>query len=591
MLAMAASLAVAARQSPQVTPPQQPPVFRSGTDVIRVDATVIDRRGNPVTTLTADDFEVFDGGHPQPITSFKLVEASGRAPDDDMSLEIRNPGHAAAEAARDDVRVFLIFWDEYHIAPFVNTTRARDALTDVVLKAFGPTDLVALMEPLLPLDAIRFTRDRRDLARQVHELRGRRGLYFPPRSDVEAAHLREMRYIEPIRMQVSVTAVKAAAAHLGTLRDGRKSLIVVSEGLQAPSDVMLDLIRLANDSNTAIYVVDPRGLQVQGGLSMFLQTIAYGTGGEPLTSNDIPAAFARVVRQSSAFYLLGYSMSNTPMDGRFHDIKVRVKRPGLDVRSRAGYWAPRATEVARAKAAAAAAVPRPEVSAAMSALAARSSPRVVDLWAGTLRGADGQARVAVAWTPRDAQTDSLPVAAQVSVTATSASGTSFDGPIDSGGTAFAAPPGPLRLAATIRDNAGAVIDRDVMVVAVPDPAATALAVTTPVVYRARNPAELRAIAAETTPPVYAGRDFVRTDRLLVFFSTLGAADIGRVGATLMTAAGVKLTDLPVQPDPRRRGYLIDLPLSTLARGEFVVSIDASRGDDRAEALVAIRVVR
>jgi VWFA-related protein len=589
--AAAASLSAALHSSPrQDAPAQQPPVFRTGTDLIRVDVTVIDRRGNPVTTLTADDFEVLDNGQPQPITSFKLIEATGQAPDDDMSLPIRNVGHAAAEAARDDVRVFLIFWDEYHIDPFAGAARARDALMHVVLEAFGPTDLVAFMDPLLPLDAIRFTRDRRDLADQVRRLRGRRGVYIPPRSGIEEAHLMEMRYIERIRNQVSVSVVQAAAVHLGTLRDGRKSLIVVSEGLGAPPDVMRDLIRAANDSNTAIYVVDPRGLQVQGTLSSFLQTVAHETGGEPLVSNDIAAAFNRVVKQSSAFYLIGYAMSGTPMDGRFHQIKVRVRRPGLDVRSRSGYWAPRATEVARAKAAAAAATPPPAVNQALSALPPEGSPHAIDLWVGSAPLGDGIARVTIAWSPREARDEGLPAPAAVAVVASSASAQTFEGRVDPAGTSFQASPGPLRLAVTVRDKDGAVIDREVRVVSVPEPGAPALALTTPVVYRARNPAELRAITAQSQPPVHAGRDFERTDRLLVSFATYGPLENGRIAAALLSRSGVKLADLSVQPDPGRHGYLIDVPLSSIARGEFVVSIEANRGSERTEALVAIRIL-
>lgn len=588
--AIAASLSVAARPGPQDPPPQQPPVFRTGTDLIRVDVTVIDRRGNPVTTLSADDFEVRDNGQPQTISSFKLIEANGQPPDNDMSLPIRSVGHAAAEAARDDVRVFLIFWDEYHIDPFVGSARARDALTRVVLEAFGPTDLVAFMDPLLPLDAIRFTRDRRDLAEQVHRLRGRRGVYFPPRSGIEEEHLREMRYIERIRNQVSVSVVQAAAVHLATLRDGRKSLIVISEGLGGPPGVLRDLIRAANDSNTAIYVVDPRGLQVQGALSSFLQSIAYETGGEPLVSNDIAAAFKRVVKQASAFYLLGYAMAGTPMDGRFHEIKVRVKQPGLDVRSRSGYWAPRATEVARAKAAAVAATPPPAVTEALATLPPQSSPHAVDLWAGSAPLANGLAQVTVAWIPREAREDGLPVPASVSVLATSASGQAFEGRIDPAGTSFQAPPGPLRLAVTIRDKDGAIIDRELRVVPVPEPGRPAVGLTTPVVYRARTPAELRAITSQPQPPVHAGRDFERTDRVLLSFATYGPLENGRITAALLSRTGVRLADLPVQPDPGRHGYLIDVPLSSIARGEFVVSIEANRGSERAEALVAIRVL-
>src|SRR6187399_1120199 len=84
----------------------------------------------------------------------------GGTPADDMSLPIRSSFHAAAEAARDDIRVFVIFWDEYHVGEMAPAIRARQALSNFVQFAFGPTDLVALMDQLTPTDAIRFTRDR-----------------------------------------------------------------------------------------------------------------------------------------------------------------------------------------------------------------------------------------------------------------------------------------------------------------------------------------------------------------------------------------------------------------------------------------------
>jgi hypothetical protein len=199
--------------------------------------------------------------------------------------------------------------------------------------------------------------------------------------------------------------------------------------------------------------------------------------------------------------------------------------------------------------------------------------------------------VTLAWAPREAQLDATPVAARVDVIAESAAGVAFEGRVDAGGTSFAAASGPLGLAVTIYDKDGEVIDRNTVVVPVPDASARALALSTPVVYRARNPSELRAITAGPNAPVYAGRDFDRTDRMLVSFGTFGAFEGGRSTAVLMTRTGTKLADLPVQPDPRRGGYLIEVPLSSIARGEFVVSIEATRGDERAQALVAMRIVR
>ena len=59
-----------------------------------------------------------------------------------------------------------------------------------MLTAFGPTDLVAIMDPLTPSSAIEFSRDRRALADRIHRLEGRRGVYLPPRSAAEEAAAR-----------------------------------------------------------------------------------------------------------------------------------------------------------------------------------------------------------------------------------------------------------------------------------------------------------------------------------------------------------------------------------------------------------------
>ena len=78
-----------------------------------------------------------------------------------------------------------------------------------------------------------------------------------------------------------------------------------------------------------------------------------------MNTNTPERALRQVVREASAFYLLGYSSARNPQDGKFHKIGVKVKRPGIDVRARRGYWAPNATELekARTEAAAAEAIP------------------------------------------------------------------------------------------------------------------------------------------------------------------------------------------------------------------------------------------
>jgi hypothetical protein len=74
---------------------------------------------------------------------------------------------------------------------------------------------------------------------------------------------------------------------------------------------------------------------------MNLRALADVTGGFALTnSNSFDQAFDRIVRENSSYYVLGYTSSNDRRDGRYRRLQVRVKRPGLQVRSRGGYLAP-----------------------------------------------------------------------------------------------------------------------------------------------------------------------------------------------------------------------------------------------------------
>ncbi len=113
----------------------------------------------------------------------------------------------------------------------------------------------------------------------------------------------------------------------------------------------------ANRSNTAIYAVDPRGLStgefdiadnISGRTSQAaltstmdtLRTLAENTDGRAIVNrNDLGKGMQQIIRDASAYYLLGYNSTQAPQDGKFHEIKVRVKRPGVQVRARKGYWA------------------------------------------------------------------------------------------------------------------------------------------------------------------------------------------------------------------------------------------------------------
>jgi VWFA-related protein len=575
-------------------PPQpQRPVFKTGADLVRVDVVVLDRHGQPVTSLTTNDFELQEEGVAQEIRAFQFVKADGQPePNNELSLAIRSRSHAATEAARDNVRLFLIFWDEYHIGQMASATRARNALMQFVRTAFGPTDIVAFMDPLTPIDALTFTRDRLELFERTRKLIGRAGVYVPTRSAVEDAHL-ERGDVERLRSEVTISALKAAAVHLGGMRDGRKSIILISEGLRGmmrDSTAMLtDLVRTANDNNPAIYAVDPRGFGPQRFASLF-EGVAADTGGQFFRSNDLTESFGRVVRESSGFYLLGYSPLERPLDGRFHKIRVRVKPSGLEVRARSGYWAPSVSEMESARKKAVEAELPPDVQKALGELPSASARRAIDLWIGTAVQED-QPVVRLSWSARPPVSGNA-VAASVTLTAAHDETTVFDGAIGADGGSFAAPPGPLKLTVTVRDSAGDVVDKETRTIAVPDPA-SALWISTPAVFRTQNALEYRTLDRSLTARAFPGREFARSDRLLVRFFVHGsAASAATVSARMLSQWGKDLAELPLtRPPQQASAYEIDLPLSAVARGEFLIAVTAATGADRVRAFIPLRVAR
>ena len=71
-----------------------------------------------------------------------------------------------------------------------------------------------------------------------------------------------------------------------------------------------------------------------------LHELAENTDGRAIVDrNDLDVGMKQIMRDSSGYYLLGYNSTQAPTDGKFHSIKVNVKKKGLDVRARKGYWA------------------------------------------------------------------------------------------------------------------------------------------------------------------------------------------------------------------------------------------------------------
>ena len=183
-------------QQPQTPPPPDQPIFRAKVNLVRVDVTVMDRDGEPLENLQPSDFQVKEDGVLQTVETVQFVRLSGSTPSDMReSIAIRSAAHANAEAAKEDVRLFVLFLDDYHVdkAPQVMIPLRR------TLKAFvdkiGPYDLVAVMDPLTPLTHIAFTRDRNRILEIVQKFEGRRG------AAVAAQHVGAARRCDARRTQ------------------------------------------------------------------------------------------------------------------------------------------------------------------------------------------------------------------------------------------------------------------------------------------------------------------------------------------------------------------------------------------------------
>ena len=305
ILLLTAGLAAQEQKPVPESPPQQP-IFRAGTDLVRVDVTVTANGDKPVADLTLEDFEVTDDGVPQTVETLKFVQVDGtRTSNLDEPLEIRSKQHALLEAARDDVRLFAIFLDDYHIdkRPEI-TLPLRDALTKFV-NQLGPNDLVALMEPLTTLYDLKYTRSKPDLLARIRTFEGRRGETFPVKSVIEEAQLTQRNWME-LRSGVTLSALKALATQMGGLRDGRKSILFFSQGPGvrpgSPNDELMNEIdEAANRGNVTIHVIDPRPLGTVGfGGDAILRRLAADTGGRAIVNTNNPTEqLAGVIRKAA----------------------------------------------------------------------------------------------------------------------------------------------------------------------------------------------------------------------------------------------------------------------------------------------------
>jgi VWFA-related protein len=283
-------------------------------------------------------------------------------------------------------RLITIVFDVSSMQP-EDVQRAVDSANKYVEEKMSAADLVAVATVGSTLSVLTdFTADRTKVASALNTIASTDGTSVAT-ADASTADTDETQAtatddttvadaaeLDMFNNDVRLRALKTLAEALSPIEQ-KKSILYFSAGMQrSGQDNQVELrsaINAAVRANVSIYAIDTRGLQavVPGGdarqasgrgQSLFsgrgvqqqfdqlassqetLTTLSSDTGGRAFTdTNDFGEAFARVQRDMSAYYLLGYSSTNTTKDGRFRRIQVRVKRDGMRVEARAGYYAER----------------------------------------------------------------------------------------------------------------------------------------------------------------------------------------------------------------------------------------------------------
>jgi VWFA-related protein len=423
--------------------PQQP-TFRVQVDAIEIDASVTDARGNVVTDLTREDFEILEDGKPQTITSFGLVNiplvraerplfAANRIEPD---IQSNNQGEG---------RLYVFALD--HVTG-EQILRTRRFVRRFLEQYFAPNDLgaVVFLGRADHSKAQGLTNNPRLLLDSVNAFNGGLAAEAPPSAAMPAiqggggapAPPSDFNPELETGLREAMSSFSGIVEYMATVHGRRKSLLLFSYGYQRTrtSDIIRVIdyrggtlshaeedfhraITAATRNNVVIYPIDPRGLTEDGGLAETeagpstdpearlgaslsrlesresLTAIATATGGFALSSsNSFENAFDRIVQENSSYYVLGFSSTNERRDGRLRKLDVRVKRPGLMVRGRTGYMAPLRNERSPDTPKPASNVSQPVADALRSTVAVNGLP--LRVFAAPFKGAARDATVVMA---------------------------------------------------------------------------------------------------------------------------------------------------------------------------------------------------
>jgi Ca-activated chloride channel family protein len=317
---------------------RQTPQFKSTADLVSVYATVRDQSGRLVPDLTKDDFVVTDNGRQQPLTFFTndvhpfsaviMLDRSGSMVEHHGLVRDAGAAFLRAMLPGDTARIGS-FGDELRLDP-AEFTSDQDALVSILendlQRAGGASPVWSAFDRAIS---------------SLAERDGRRVLlaltdgYNSPRAGQPITLLedviRRARYNDILAYIVGFTAVDYnVPGGYGPIGrpPGRPPLGPPTgyPGLPQPPAPGRSTPSTVNNKSRAPY----KGLRL----------IADETGGgyyELEPSDELAATFARIAEELHRQYWMAFTPAR--LDGRIHEIEVKVKRKGLDVRARKSYFA------------------------------------------------------------------------------------------------------------------------------------------------------------------------------------------------------------------------------------------------------------
>ena len=294
--------------------PTQGTTLKVTTAVVSVYAVVREKNGRLLPDLTKDDFTLEEDAQPQQIKYFS------READTPLTMGI------LVDTSPSQGRVLD-----------VEKSEAEAFLREVL----RPKDLTFVLHFDVDVELLQdFTEDLHLLDKAIDETEINGGGPrmpgpFPTSVSGGATHLYDAVYL--------------SARELLKNEVGRKVLILLTDGEDQGSKVKLDTaLEAAQKSDVIIYSVDihDRSFYYRQGVGYggesAMRKLSEETGGRVIETNtkDTSAAFQQIANELRTQYLLGYTPTNTKLDGTFRRISVKVKTGNVKVDARRGYYAP-----------------------------------------------------------------------------------------------------------------------------------------------------------------------------------------------------------------------------------------------------------